>query len=284
MINDLCVKCVTSQLECLDCGHELGSMNCYCALDTSVEELEVYCYGCDTSFEINREEHRERLGFDDNGDFSIDDWTEEEQEFMQELNLPDVPTKGWNEILNIPVPCRHNQDPVIFDSGVKVHASSSLTSYFEEAERSPDFALYLDNSWDSPGLAYILYWPDRELPPESLWGATVHAIVDTYKKAQAGLMVDVGCIGAHGRTGTVLACMAVLDGMNYLEAIEFVREAHCSKAIETDEQEWFVNYFQVVIKGGSTKIFPDEDFLFELSAWDWTKSNILDKSTYIPTE
>jgi len=35
--------------------------------------------------------------------------------------------------------------------------------------------------------------------------------------------VEFGCAGGHGRTGTALACMAILDGVPGTEAVAFVR-------------------------------------------------------------
>jgi hypothetical protein len=43
-----------------------------------------------------------------------------------------------------------------------------------------------------------------------------------------------------GRTGTALACLAVLGGVVPGEAIAWVRANYCPKAVETDEQEAFV--------------------------------------------
>lgn len=50
----------------------------------------------------------------------------------------------------------------------------------------------------------------------------------------------VACMGGHGRTGTALAAILVADGMGGDEAIKAVRGKHCTRAIETREQEAYI--------------------------------------------
>ena len=59
-------------------------------------------------------------------------------------------------------------------------------------------------------------------------------------RARAGEKVELGCLGGHGRTGTALACLAVLGGYPHEEAFAWVRADYCPSAIETAEQEAFV--------------------------------------------
>ncbi|MBO0701496.1 MAG: hypothetical protein J2P38_01090 [Candidatus Dormibacteraeota bacterium] len=59
-------------------------------------------------------------------------------------------------------------------------------------------------------------------------------------RARAGQLVEIGCGGGHGRTGTALACLAVLSGLPRTQAVGWVRRAYCTEAIETPEQEAFV--------------------------------------------
>ena len=52
-----------------------------------------------------------------------------------------------------------------------------------------------------------------------------------------GVDVAVGCIGAHGRTGTLLAGLtAVVEGCDAEEAVRRVRARYCGKAVETKGQ------------------------------------------------
>jgi protein-tyrosine phosphatase len=59
-------------------------------------------------------------------------------------------------------------------------------------------------------------------------------------RARAGQRVEIGCLGGHGRTGSALASLAVLSGVPAQEAVAWVRNNYCSKAIETPEQASFV--------------------------------------------
>lgn len=63
---------------------------------------------------------------------------------------------------------------------------------------------------------------------------------------QQGKRVHIGCIGGHGRTGLVLAVLKCVidDDQN---AAEWVRKAHCSKAIETQRQvDWLQQHYGIV--------------------------------------
>lgn len=56
-----------------------------------------------------------------------------------------------------------------------------------------------------------------------------------------GKTVEVGCIGAHGRTGTVLAALiAKVENLSAVEAIQVLRKRYCHKAVETSQQEYMV--------------------------------------------
>jgi protein-tyrosine phosphatase len=62
-------------------------------------------------------------------------------------------------------------------------------------------------------------------------------------RAETG-RVEIACARGHGRTGTALACLAVLDGVPNREAIAYVREHYASRAVETPWQRRFVARFQ----------------------------------------
>lgn len=58
--------------------------------------------------------------------------------------------------------------------------------------------------------------------------------------------VEVVCRGGKGRTGTALACIAVLDGVDPKEAVDFVRANYNKHAVETPWQRRFVEQFHRV--------------------------------------
>ena len=59
----------------------------------------------------------------------------------------------------------------------------------------------------------------------------------------ADARVEIACRGGTGRTGTALACLAVLDGVPAAEAVAFVRAGYRPGAIETRAQAAFVGSF-----------------------------------------
>jgi protein-tyrosine phosphatase len=65
---------------------------------------------------------------------------------------------------------------------------------------------------------------------------------DAWERA-AGERVDFACGGGRGRTGTALACLAVLDGVPADRAVEFVRRNYDAHAVETPWQKRYVRHF-----------------------------------------
>ncbi len=152
----------------------------------------------------------------------------------------DDPGHGW---VNDWISDRHCQTPVHMPDGLTTVHATSLSKQFE-ASTIPDFGLYLDGGWRPDCMAIMLPWRDYGLPAVSDAFAD-YAIKEAFSWAQAGAFVEVGCIGAHGRTGTVLACIAILADPELTgpEAVTFIRAAFCNHAIESAEQEWWVARF-----------------------------------------
>ncbi|WP_241249024.1 protein-tyrosine phosphatase family protein [Agrococcus sp. KRD186] len=55
--------------------------------------------------------------------------------------------------------------------------------------------------------------------------------------------MEVACVGGRGRTGTALACIAILDGVPAGSAVAFVREHYHPRAVETLWQRRYVHRF-----------------------------------------
>jgi len=114
------------------------------------------------------------------------------------------------------------------------------------AERQVDdperaFGLYLDERWAPTWEADLVAWPDFGLPDEPEVAA--QQISDAFDRAKRDELVEVGCLGGSGRTGTVLACMAILAGVAPGEAVGWVRSAYRPEAVEAAEQEAWVEWF-----------------------------------------
>ena len=57
--------------------------------------------------------------------------------------------------------------------------------------------------------------------------------------------MEVACGGGHGRTGTALACLAVLDGIPADEAVAFVQDHYDARTVETPWQRRYVTRFRI---------------------------------------
>ena len=107
---------------------------------------------------------------------------------------------------------------------------------------SPDFALYLLGhepplvGWE----ARWVRWPDFGLPSDP--AAAEAALREAWARA-ASERVEIACAGGHGRTGTALACLAVLDGVPARAAVRYVRAHYAARAVETPGQRRFVARF-----------------------------------------
>ncbi len=106
----------------------------------------------------------------------------------------------------------------------------------------PDFGIYLLGrapqlpSWESRWVR----WRDFGLPadPEVLREALTEAWARSLTER-----VEVACRGGQGRTGTALACLAVLEGLPPQEAVAHVRSGYSAHAVETRAQAAFVARF-----------------------------------------
>ncbi|MER7808470.1 protein-tyrosine phosphatase family protein [Streptomyces sp900116325] len=107
---------------------------------------------------------------------------------------------------------------------------------------TPSFAVYLlgkqppATAWD----ARWLRWPDFWLPDRQ----EARSLLEEALTRAANERVEVACGGGYGRTGTALACMAVLDGVPADQAVAFVRRHYRRRAVETPWQRRFVRRFQ----------------------------------------
>ena len=104
-----------------------------------------------------------------------------------------------------------------------------------------EFGLYADERWHPNWSASIIEWDDFGIPsdPENAFDQ----ITAAFHRAKQGTRVEVGCAGGTGRTGTILACMAVLAGVPASVAVTWVREHYSIYAVETEAQEAWVTWF-----------------------------------------
>jgi hypothetical protein len=128
---------------------------------------------------------------------------------------------------------------VRFPDGTEVTASPLRARREENPDR--DFGLYMDARWAPTWEAELIDWPDFGLPSSPEHAA--QQIRAAFQRAQAGECVEIGCDGGFGRTGTVLACMAILAGVPADDAVAWVRANDDPRAVETPDQEAWVRWF-----------------------------------------
>ena len=102
---------------------------------------------------------------------------------------------------------------------------------------APTFGVYLlggpppEFGWTSRWVA----WPDFRLPRDhtDLRRVLIEVLAHDGR-------AEIACHGGRGRTGTALACLAVLDGVPPDEAVAWVRRHYHPRAVETPWQKRFV--------------------------------------------
>ena len=106
----------------------------------------------------------------------------------------------------------------------------------------PEFGIYLLGkepeplTWESRWVR----WPDFRLPTDR--NDARDALCEAWGRA-GRQRVEVACSGGRGRTGTAMACLAVLDGVPAHKAIAYVRERYDPRAVETPWQRNYVRRF-----------------------------------------
>ena len=131
-----------------------------------------------------------------------------------------------------------------------------LASQYTTQRAVIDLGIYLDYSWlsrfevatyqsrflsawgpKSPALL-LVNWPDFDTINLDLYA---HLVSYAVRALNAGKVVEVGCFGGHGRTGTLVAgILAKATGMKGGDAINLLRNTYCYKAVETQSQQLLV--------------------------------------------
>ncbi|MGW3987441.1 protein-tyrosine phosphatase family protein [Streptomyces sp. NPDC004830] len=112
----------------------------------------------------------------------------------------------------------------------------------DPAAPAPAFGLYLLGGPppEVPWEADWIRWPDFRLPADRAAART--ALTRAWQRS-AGERVEIACAGGRGRTGTALACIAVLDGVPGPQAVAYVRRHYDRHAVETPWQRRYARRF-----------------------------------------
>jgi hypothetical protein len=112
----------------------------------------------------------------------------------------------------------------------------------EPSGATPTFGVYLLGrtppavTWESRWVR----WPDFWLPSDRTQAS--EALHAAWENAATG-RVEIACSGGRGRTGTALACLAIIDGVPAPEAVAYVRQHYHPSAVETPWQKRYVARF-----------------------------------------
>jgi len=150
-------------------------------------------------------------------------------------------------------PCNHWMDEFKLLDDWKIYLSAKGTPSPKRTGLTPTMGCYMDSGW----MLGNTFWftpnapinPDlfdtEEIPTLYVKWQDMHAIglkeysqtiVWCLSRIFEGERLEIGCHGAHGRTGTLLAGILVYQGMTAEDAINEVHKQHCEKAIETNPQ------------------------------------------------
>jgi protein-tyrosine phosphatase len=116
--------------------------------------------------------------------------------------------------------------------------------------QEPEFGLYLLGAAPQP-----VRWESRWVRWRDFWLPSdrddfASALRDVLKRAGSE-RVEIACRGGFGRTGTALACLAVIEGIPNDRAVAYVREHYSHRAVETPWQRQFVGRFETTGNGRS---------------------------------
>lgn len=102
----------------------------------------------------------------------------------------------------------------------------------------------------------------------------------TKQQVLDGKKVHCGCIGGHGRTGTFLA--ALVSEFGEKDAVTYVRENYCKKAVESTSQTKFLTeHFGIKKAAGTKPALASSKTSYEPKSSSWskdTKSTSLDET------
>lgn len=133
------------------------------------------------------------------------------------------------------------QQPVEIVPGLILGSLRALNAMLD---MKPDVLFPLDRLpgwiWDTDFRGEIVYYPivDYCALPDDVLEQLVAAVLD---RLQAGKRVAIFCIGGHGRTGYVAAC--VLHQLGKENPGAFLKQNYSPSAVESEEQELAIERF-----------------------------------------
>lgn len=173
--------------------------------------------------------------------------------------------------------CKHRQLPVKIGSHL-VYASSYQFDAWSDG-KFPDLFVGLASLWSGKASKLLISGISERTPTPLVptiqvsWDDSraisyrdMNWLVTTIlKHIHNNEMVEISCIGGHGRTGTLLACLlGTEEGLTPKKAIGAVHERYCGEAVESIAQ-----IEQVYVHLGSSKEQANKEWEIKAPKFDW---------------
>ena len=208
--------------------------------------------------------------YDDSDTITTDSYYDSRANYGKQTTMPGLqPTKQpYKKYYPKVVPCGHNRDKFQLRNGEVIYLSSRSGSLKKEDRPDITMGCYLDDTWMKARVMFtsdfrpdnnfsqlfkendypyiIVNWSDMGVVPLTDFSEIVAWCMTQIKH---GEKLDIACVGGHGRTGTLLAGILLLQNYTADEAIDKVRKEHCNRAIETVAQEQLIKqYYNALTK------------------------------------
>jgi hypothetical protein len=151
--------------------------------------------------------------------------------------------------------CYHSH-PILEIGPGKVYGGACSSPVIKDADiyvalQKGDISGFQSDPWDEKVIHEIRYGIDDMHAPKNI-KRFKKMITWLCNQLQEGKTIHVGCIGGHGRTGTVLSAI-VAESLGKKKAIQYVRKHYCPKAVESTEQVKFLMEHYGVVEADPTK-------------------------------
>lgn len=165
--------------------------------------------------------------------------------------------RGWNAQPQRVVRCYETHPPMPVGEGLVIYGGSCLNPIIHDADIYVGFDSSIARSvkaypW-SEGESFLFHITDMAAPsnPSQFFKLLDWLVV----QLTAGKKIHLGCIGGHGRTGTVLSAL-VRVMLGNKDATDYVRKNYCPKAVESTPQiEFLFKHFGITRVEGAKSSF-----------------------------
>jgi hypothetical protein len=158
--------------------------------------------------------------------------------------------------------CYHNHPKLLIGGGT-LYGGSCISPIITDA----DVYIGLDNGmkvqkylpWERTQPVHQVLFPITDMCAPQDAKSFAKLVEFVCNQLQGGSHVHAGCIGGHGRTGTLFAAVFnIVNGDK--DSIATVRSLYCKKAVESAEQIKFLNKYFGITKVEASKSYLDAGY------------------------